>query len=145
VFGEMAQSSLLWQRTWVWFPAPSWLLTPTCNSTVGNLVSSGSCMHMVRINSWKQNTHNTNKIINKRNKAYCLWLLWALKSEMQYKTLSHRTVVVRTFNPTTQEARLGGSLWVWGQPGLQSEFQNNQSYTEGKLCLSKAKQNKTNP
>jgi hypothetical protein len=30
-------------------------------------------------------------------------------------------VVVHTFNPSTQEAETGGSLWVQGQPGLQSE------------------------
>jgi hypothetical protein len=26
------------------------------------------------------------------------------------------------------------NLWVWGQPALQSKFQNSQGYTE-KLCL----------
>jgi hypothetical protein len=29
-------------------------------------------------------------------------------------------------------------FWVWGQPGLQSEFQNSQGYTE-KPCLKKPK------
>jgi hypothetical protein len=29
-------------------------------------------------------------------------------------------------------------LWVWGQPGLQSEFQDSQGYTE-KPCLGKKK------
>jgi hypothetical protein len=35
-------------------------------------------------------------------------------------------------------------FWVWGQPGLQSEFQDSQGYTE-KPCLkqNKTKQNKT--
>jgi hypothetical protein len=36
-------------------------------------------------------------------------------------------------------------FWVWGQPGLQSEIQDNQGYTE-KPCLkkqNKTKQNKT--
>jgi hypothetical protein len=33
-------------------------------------------------------------------------------------------------------------FWVRGQPGLQSEFQDNQGYTE-KSCLKKQKQNKT--
>jgi hypothetical protein len=35
-------------------------------------------------------------------------------------------------------------FWVWGQPGLQSEFQDSQSYTE-EPCLQKpkTKQNKT--
>jgi hypothetical protein len=32
-------------------------------------------------------------------------------------------------------------FWVPGQPGLQSEFQNSQSYTE-KPCLEKTKQKK---
>jgi hypothetical protein len=32
-------------------------------------------------------------------------------------------------------------FWVWGQPGLQSEFQDSQGYTE-EPCLQK--QNKTN-
>jgi hypothetical protein len=34
-------------------------------------------------------------------------------------------------------------FWVRGQPGLQSEFQDSQGYTE-KPCLKKTKQNKTN-
>jgi hypothetical protein len=32
-------------------------------------------------------------------------------------------------------------FWVWGQPDLQGEFQDSQSYTE-KPCLEKRKQNK---
>jgi hypothetical protein len=40
-------------------------------------------------------------------------------------------VVVHAFNPSTQEAEAGG---VWGQPGLQSEFQDSQGYTE-RSCL----------
>jgi hypothetical protein len=32
-------------------------------------------------------------------------------------------------------------FWVQGQPGLQSEFQDSQGYTE-KPCLEKKKQNK---
>jgi hypothetical protein len=31
------------------------------------------------------------------------------------------------------------NFWVWGQPGLQSEFQDSQGYTE-KPCLKKQKQ-----
>ena len=38
-------------------------------------------------------------------------------------------MVVHAFNPSTQEAEAG-------QPGLQSEFQDSQSYTE-KPCLEK--------
>jgi hypothetical protein len=32
-------------------------------------------------------------------------------------------------------------FWVWGQPGLQSEFQDSQDYTE-KPCLGKEKKQK---
>jgi hypothetical protein len=31
-------------------------------------------------------------------------------------------VVAHAFSSSIQEAEAGGSLWVWGQPGLQSEF-----------------------
>ena len=34
-------------------------------------------------------------------------------------------------------------FWVWGQPGLQSEFQDSQDCTE-KPCLAKTKNQKTN-
>ena len=43
----------------------------------------------------------------------------------------NQAVVEHAFNPSTQRGReAGGSLWVWGQPGLQSKFQESQSYTE---------------
>jgi hypothetical protein len=32
-------------------------------------------------------------------------------------------------------------FWVWGQPGLQSEFQDSWDYSE-KLCLEKPKRKK---
>ena len=47
--------------------------------------------------------------------------------------------MAHTFYPSTWEAE-AGRFWVRGQPGLQSEFQDSQGYTE-KLCLKK-KQNK---
>jgi hypothetical protein len=59
------------------------------------------------------------------------------------KTFQWQAVVAHAFNPSTWEAEAGGSLadlWVKGQPGLQSEFQDSQGYTE-KPCL--RKQNKT--
>jgi hypothetical protein len=43
-------------------------------------------------------------------------------------------VVVYTFNPSPREAEAG-------QPGLQSEFQDSQDYTE-KPCLEKTKNKK---
>lgn len=38
--------------------------------------------------------------------------------------------------PTLKRQRRA-NVWVWKQPGLRSEFQNNQNYTE-KHCLGKA-------
>ena len=49
-------------------------------------------------------------------------------------------LVAHAFNPSTREAEAGGSLWVPGQPGLQSEFPDrSQSYTE-KPCPKKTNQ-----
>jgi hypothetical protein len=42
-------------------------------------------------------------------------------------------MVAHAFNPSTQEAE-AEDFWVPGQPGLQSEFQDSQGYTE-KPCL----------
>jgi hypothetical protein len=42
-------------------------------------------------------------------------------------------VLVHAFNPSTSRQRQA-DFWVWGQPGLQSEFQDSQDYTE-KPCL----------
>ena len=49
---------------------------------------------------------------------------------------------MHTINPSTQEAEAGGSLCFHGQPGLQSEFQVSQGYTE-KPCLKKPKENES--
>jgi hypothetical protein len=48
-------------------------------------------------------------------------------------------VVAHPFNPSTWEAE--ADFWVQGQPGLQSEFQDSQGYTE-KPCLEKPKKKK---
>jgi hypothetical protein len=50
-----------------------------------------------------------------------------------------RMVVAHAFNPSTWEAEAGGFLSL--RPGLQSEFQESQSYTE-KPCLEKPKKKK---
>jgi hypothetical protein len=49
-----------------------------------------------------------------------------------------RAVVAHAFNPSTQEAEAGGFLSSRPSPGLQSEFQDSQGYTE-KPCLGKKK------
>jgi hypothetical protein len=46
-------------------------------------------------------------------------------------------MVVHAFNPSTWEPE-AADFWVRGQPGLQSEFQDRQGYTE-KPCLKKQK------
>ena len=38
-------------------------------------------------------------------------------------------MVAQAFNPSTEKAEAGGSLG-WGQPGLQSELQDSQGYSE---------------
>jgi hypothetical protein len=51
-----------------------------------------------------------------------------------------RVVVAHAFNPSTWEAE-AEDFWVWGQPGLQSEFQDGQGNTE-KPYLKKPKKQK---
>jgi hypothetical protein len=53
---------------------------------------------------------------------------------MYIKKISEPGVVSHTFNPSPREAEAE----VRGQPGLQSEFQDSQGYTE-KPCLKKKK------
>jgi hypothetical protein len=49
-----------------------------------------------------------------------------------------QAVVAHAFNPSTWRQRQA-DLWVQGQPGLQSEFQETQGFTE-KPCLKKQKE-----
>ena len=59
-------------------------------------------------------------------------------SSMLYSFKKHFrswVVVVHVFNPSTQEAGAGRSLWVRDQSGLQGEFQDSQSYYTKKPCL----------
>jgi hypothetical protein len=52
-----------------------------------------------------------------------------------------QAVVAYTFKPITWEAE-AVDFWVRGQPGLQSEFQDSQSYTEKKQNKTKQTKNK---
>jgi hypothetical protein len=45
-------------------------------------------------------------------------------------------VMAHAFNPSTWGVEGQADFWVQGQPGLQSEFQDSQGYTE-KPCLEK--------
>jgi hypothetical protein len=58
---------------------------------------------------------------------YCTYVI--LKNAMWPDMVEH------AFNPSTREAEAGG-FRVRGQPGLQSELQDSQSYKE-KSCLEK--------
>jgi hypothetical protein len=51
------------------------------------------------------------------------------------KIKNYWVVVVPAFNPSIQ-TEPGGSLWVRGQLGLQSKFQDSQAYTK-KPCFKK--------
>lgn len=48
-------------------------------------------------------------------------------------------LVAHTFNPALGRQR-HMDLWVWGQPGLHSKFQNIQSYTEKHYLENKTKE-----
>jgi hypothetical protein len=73
--------------------------------------------------------------------AFC-WVT-CRRSHSQSQDSARQAVVAHVFNPSTREAEAGGFLSFWGQPGLQSEFQDSQGDTE-KPCLEKQKQ-KTQP
>jgi hypothetical protein len=66
-----------------------------------------------------------------------------LPSLLSYRT-SHINwvIVVHTFNLRTWEAEVGGSLWLLGQPGLQSVTEQS-GYTE-KPYLNKQTNKQTN-
>ena len=49
------------------------------------------------------------------------------------------SVVAHAFNLSTQKSEAGGSLWIPRQPGLQSEFQDRQSYIHSKTPSKKKK------
>ena len=60
-----------------------------------------------------------------------------VEATIRIDPLLARRWVVHAFNPSTQEAE-AVHFRVRGQPGLQSEFRDSQSYTE-KPCLEKTK------
>ena len=66
-------------------------------------------------------------------KASLVYYQSELHREILTKKQISRAVVAHAFNPSTQEAEASGSLYVQVQPGLQSEFQDSQGYTEKNL------------
>jgi hypothetical protein len=55
------------------------------------------------------------------------------------KILAILGMVANAFNPCIWEAEAGWFLWVQGQPGLHSEFQDSQSYMEDPVSKKKKK------
>ena len=49
--------------------------------------------------------------------------------------------MAHAFNLNTQEAETDGSLWVWGQPSLQSRLQDSQGDIEN-IVLENQKEKK---
>lgn len=52
-------------------------------------------------------------------------------------------MVAHTINPSTREAEAGGSVWVRGQTGWQSQFQGSQSCHTEKHTVLKTKNQQT--
>jgi hypothetical protein len=61
-----------------------------------------------------------------------------ISSDEVIRILTSQAVVAHAFNPSTPGRQRQGDFWVGGQPGLQSEFQDSQGYTD-KPCLKKKK------
>ena len=78
---------------------------------------------------------------------YLVW--YPLELNYRYGTIPceewvfNPAVILKTFNPSIQEAEAHRSFWVWIQCVFQRDFQDIQGYTE-KPCLrqNKTKQNK---
>ena len=51
-------------------------------------------------------------------------------------------MVAHAFNPSTEEAEAGGSLWVRGQPDLQELVRGQEPKTTENPCLEKSKKEK---
>ena len=91
------------------------------------LYSLQTCLLPLAIFSWKSFTvHAYN---NSNHQTGCHPRLKNFKAQCKIGGSSLQIIkksqmaTAHAFNPSTQEAKAGGSLWVQGQPGLQSEFQ----------------------
>lgn len=49
-----------------------------------------------------------------------------------------KNMVMYAFNPMTQKAGVGASLWIQGQPGVHGYFKDSQGYIV-EPCLNKKK------
>jgi hypothetical protein len=76
---------------------------------VSPIASSNSACNPSYLGSWCK------KITNSRLHLSNLGRPYKTKGKKKGWKLA---IVVHAFNPSTLEAEAGGSLWVWGQPGL---------------------------
>lgn len=67
---------------------------------------------------------------------------WDIKvnAQLPFKKELELGITAQVFNPSILEAEVGISLWLLGQPGLHSEFQDSQS-SIARHCLQKEKNN----
>ena len=71
---------------------------------------------------------------NKKNNS-CAWCVWCVYNLSYLKSWASLVWWCTPLIPALGRQKQAG---VWGQPGLQSEFQDSQGYTE-KPCLKKPK------
>ena len=71
------------------------------------------------------------------SQIYNIWLTFPCK-----KLLICQVVVAHEFNPSTQEAKAGGSLWIWGQPVLQTDSSRQSGLLHREILPWKTKPNK---
>lgn len=113
------QSRLKGLERWLWFRALADLpenLSSVSSTYIGWLISTCN-----------SNSKGSNTFFWPLRVPACTRYSHALKNE----SLSQE-VVAHAFDPKTREAET--VLWVWGQPGLQSDFQDSQGYTV-EVCL----------
>lgn len=63
------------------------------------------------------------------------WPTWNV--QVSLKTKGTAGFMAHTFDPHAQKAEVGGSLWVWGQPGLHRELEGSLGYVEGSYLENK--------
>ena len=74
--------------------------------------------------------HHKSRIRSEISSMLCALIFKVTMSFAEINIHLFPCALVHTFNPSTREAEAAGSLRVWGQPGLQREFQDSQAVTE---------------
>jgi hypothetical protein len=115
----------------------------TCSGThAGTLLQQGKHRRLApgevsgRAASWEDNASDRD-----RRPKPLLSTVWERLEKDSYTKKNPARWQWHVFNPSTWEVEEGGSLWVQGQPGLHSEFQDSQGYRV-RPCLGKNNNNK---